>query len=292
VYAIARAGGIVPAQVEPEVGMELLTISAIAIAVVAAIRSTWSPCGVSMLSSLTPLSETGRGNHYWVTFSWFLLGALFGGATLGAVAALGAWVVSVVGLSTSAKAALVLIAALITVASDLGVGGFRLPAHPRQVERTWLDRYRSWIYGLGFGWQLGVGVATYVMSSSVYLMFIAAAATGEPLLAMAIVTMFGLIRGLAILPAARVQTPADLSALHRAIERFRPASRAVAVVAQTGVMAAAATVLGGIPAGVVVAAVFLIVTWMLRDGLEDPAPLLRPQPKPTTGLQPASNPNS
>lgn len=271
--------------------MELLTISAVAIAVVAAIRSTWSPCGVSMLSSLTPLSETGRGNRYWATFAWFLLGAVFGGATLGGVAALGAWIVSITGLSTSARAGLVLVAALVTVASDLGVGGLRLPAHPRQVERTWLDRYRSWIYGLGFGWQLGVGVATYVMSSSVYLMVIAAAATGEPLLALGIVTMFGLIRGLAILPAAKVKTPADLGALHLVVERLRPASRTVAVVAQIGVMAIGATVLGGFPAGVAVAAVFLIVTWILRDGLEDPSPRQRPHTQRSAGLRPASNPN-
>lgn len=270
--------------------MELSTVAAVGIAVVAAIRSTWSPCGVSMLSSLTPLSESGRGNRYWVTFGWFLAGALAGGATLGGVAALGALVIAVTDTSPAASAVLVLIAALITVASDLGVGGFRLPAHPRQVERTWLDRYRSWIYGLGFGWQLGVGVATYVMSSSVYLMVVAAAATGEPLLALGVVTMFGLIRGLAIVPAARVRTPADLGALHRAIERFRPLSRAVAVTAQIAVMATAATVLGGVVAGSVVATIFLVVTWMLRDGLEDPAPRLPERKGPAGGLQPLSNP--
>ena len=183
-----------------------------------------------------------------------------------------------------------MVAALITVASDLGVGGFRLPANPRQVERTWLDRYRSWIYGLGFGWQLGVGVATYVMSSSIYLMVVTAAATGEPLLAMTIVTLFGFLRGLAVLPAFRVRTPADLGRLHRVIERFRPLSRTIAVVTQIGVLAAAATALGGTLSGLAVGAMFLIVTWMLHDGLEDPAPRQRRQPQPGTGLQPLSNP--
>ena len=270
--------------------MELLTVSALGIAVVSAFRGTWSPCGVSMLSSITPLSEKGRGNRYWASVTWFILGAILGGATLGALAALGALIVSATGISATPSAAAVLVAALITVASDLGVGGFRLPANPRQVERTWLDRYRSWIYGLGFGWQLGVGVATYVMSSSIYLMVVTAAATGEPLLAMGIVTLFGLLRGLAVLPAFRVNTPADLTALHRRIERFRPTSRAVAVIAQIGVLATAATVLGGVVAGLVVAAVFLIVTWILHDGLEDPAPRQRKQPaQPATGLQPLSS---
>lgn len=270
--------------------MELLTISAVGMAVVAALRGTWSPCGVSMLSSITPLSESGRGNRYWATVTWFLFGSILGGATLGAVAGLGALLVSATVMSSVASAVLVLVAALITVASDLGVGGFRLPANPRQVERTWLDRFRSWVYGLGFGWQLGVGVATYVMSASVYLMVVAAAATGDPLLAMAIVSLFGLLRGLAILPAARVKTPADLSALHRLIERFRPTSRVVAVVAQIGVLAAAATVLGGALAGLTVAGLFLIVTWLLRDGLEDPLPRqARQATQTTTGLHPLSS---
>lgn len=286
----SRSAGMVPPRSRTEVGMELLTISAVGIAVVAALRGTWSPCGVSMLSSITPLSESGRGNRYWATVTWFLFGAIIGGATLGALAALGALVVSATEMTSTASAVLVLVAGLITVASDLGVGGFRLPANPRQVERTWLDRYRSWVYGLGFGWQLGVGVATYVMSAGVYLMVIAASATGEPLLAMAIITLFGFLRGLAILPAARVRTPADLTALHRLIERFRPTSRAVAVVAQIGVLASAATVLGGVAAGAVVAAVFLTVTWMLNDGLEDPAPRQRKQPtQPATGLHPLSS---
>jgi hypothetical protein len=160
------------------------------------------------------------------------------------------------------------------------------------VERTWLDRYRSWIYGVGFGWQLGVGVATYVMSASVYLMVVAAAATGEPLLAMMIVTLFGFLRGLAVLPAAGVETPADLGKLHRLIERFRPLSRTIAVVTQIGVLAAAATVLGGAVSGMAVGVMFLIVTWILHDGLEDPAPRQGRQPQPATGLQPLSNPPS
>jgi hypothetical protein len=143
------------------------------------------------------------------------------------------------------------------------------------VERSWLDRYRPWIYGLGFGWQLGVGVATYVMSASVYLMVIVAAATGEPAVALVIVTMFGLLRGLAVLPAARVRTPADLGELHRRIERFRPASRVVAIIGQIAVLAAAATVISGWLAGLAVALLCSVLAWAFRSGLSDPAPRVR-----------------
>ena len=239
-----------------------------------------------MLSSITPLSEAGRGHHYWATVSWFLVGSVLGGLTLGALAALGAMAVAGIGLSSSASAALVLAAGLITLASDLGVGGFRLPANPRQVERIWLDRYRPWIYGLGFGWQLGVGVATYVMSASVYLMVVVAAATGEAWLALAIVTLFGLLRGLAILPAAGVRTPADLGRLHRRMERLRPTSRVVALAGQIGVLAVTVAILAGIPAALVVAAALSVAAWAFRGGLSDPVPRVRVPDIPAELAQP------
>ena len=51
--------------------------------VAAAVRSTWSPCGLSMLSTITPFGERGRGHAYRATATWFVVGAAGGGATLG-----------------------------------------------------------------------------------------------------------------------------------------------------------------------------------------------------------------
>jgi hypothetical protein len=255
--------------------MDLLTSLAVMVAAVAAIRGTWSPCGVSMLSSITPLTENGRGNRYWMTVVWFIVGTVLGGMTLGVLAGLGALLVSSLGLSTGPAVAAALVAALVTLASDLSPGGFRLPSNPRQVNRTWLDRYRSWVYGAGFGWQLGVGVATFVMSATVYLMVVLAALTGRPWTAFLIVTGFGLIRGLAILPAAIVRAPADLMRLHRTIERYRPASRALAVTAQIFVVGFAVGFLAVPVAGALAALVLGGVSWSMRARLSDPAPRAR-----------------
>lgn len=255
--------------------MELLTTTTLVVAVVAAVRGTWSPCGVSMLSSITPLTESGRGHRYGSTISWFLFGSVLGGATLGALAALGALLVSTLDLRVAAVSVAAVVGAAVTLASDLGVGGFRLPANPRQVNRSWLDRYRAWVYGIGFGWQLGVGVATFVMSATVYLMVLLAALTGRPLFALVVVTLFGVIRGLAILPAAAVKTPADLMRLHRNIERFRPASRALAVATQVAVVAVALGFVAGPVAGAVAGVGLGALAWRMRGQLKDPAPKVR-----------------
>lgn len=256
--------------------MEILETAAVVAALVAAIRGTWSPCGVSMLSSITPLTESGRGNRYPRTVAWFLVGAVLGGATLGLFAAGGARLVGSLDLSAGAILAAAAIAAVVTLASDLSFGGWRLPSNPRQVNRAWLDTYRSWVYGVGFGWQLGVGVATFVMSATVYLMVVLAALSGRPLFAFVVVTGFGLIRGLAILPAARVRTPADLMSLHQSIERLRPASRALAVATQIAVVGVVLAELTGGPFGVVVAGALAVLAWGMRRGLRDPAPKAAP----------------
>ena len=47
--------------------------------------------------------------------------------------------------------------------------GFGPPFLCRQVNEAWLSKYRPWVYGGGFGWQIGAGVTTYVMTAAVPL---------------------------------------------------------------------------------------------------------------------------
>jgi hypothetical protein len=252
--------------------MTWVVVAGVVVAVTAAVRSTWSPCGASMLSSITPLGERSRGHRYPVTISWFLAGTLAGGATLGSFAAAGAWAMRSVSPEPASIAALVGLAALAAFASDLGIGGFRLPANPRQVNRSWLDEYRPWVYAVGFGWQLGVGVATYVMTGAVYLVVVAAAATADPLVAAAVASLFGVVRGVAILPASRIRHPAELVRLHEGFERLRPSSRVVALI---GIVAVAVLAAGASWGSVVASLTALLlagVAWVFRAGLRDPLP--------------------
>ncbi len=83
-------------------------------------------------------------------------------------------------LSATVTGTVALVAALVAAGSDSGVAGVRLPFHRRQVNERWLDRYRPWVYGAGFGWQIGCGLATYITSAAVYLMIVLGALTGQP----------------------------------------------------------------------------------------------------------------
>jgi MFS family permease len=227
----------------------LLIVLASVIAVAAAIRSTWSPCGLSMLSTITPIAERGRSNRYASTAAWFILGAVLGGATLAVGAALLAAAVAALELSDHVAVGAVAALAALTMASDLQLGGLRLPSHTRQVNETWLDQFRSWVYGGGFGWQIGVGLATYVTTSAVYLMLAVAALTASPLAAFAIVTGFGLVRGLAVLLGRGLTTPARLMALHRRLDELLPTAQRAVVLVQAAVLGVAAAAAWGRVAG-------------------------------------------
>ena len=193
----------------------LLAIAAAVVALAAAVRSTWSPCGVSMLATVTPLAEHGRGHRYRSTASWFVVGGLVGGATLGLVMAALAAGVHAAAPSTLARATLAGTAALVAAAADAQLGGFRLPVHRRQVNERWLDQFRPWVYGAGFGWQIGAGLVTYIKTAAVYLMIVLAALTASPAVALAVGAVFGLGRGLAVLLGRIITSSAALAAFHR-----------------------------------------------------------------------------
>jgi len=232
--------------------LPLLVTLATVVAIAAACRSTWSPCGLSMLSTITPIGERGRNHRYSVTAGWFIAGAVLGGATLGVAGALLAAGVAHLGLSGESRVGITAVVSAVAVASDLRLGGFRLPSHIRQVNETWLDRYRSWVYGGGFGWQIGVGVATYITTAAVYLMVALAALTGSPAAAFAVLTGFGLARGLAVLLGRGLTTPQRMRALHRRLDELLPTAQRFVVAVQVAVLAVAVGVSwGGIPAAVV-----------------------------------------
>jgi MFS family permease len=240
----------------------IVVVLAIMTAAATAVRSTWSPCGLSMLSTVTPLAEAGRGRRWGVTATWFVAGSVLGGLTLGGVMAGLAAVVAVVDPSTTVVLGLATVAALVCAASDLDLFGWHIPFHGRQVNERWLDQYRAWVYGGGFGWQIGVGLATYITTAGLYLMILLAALTGSPGLALAIGAGFGLVRGLAIF-AGRSITGADrLLAVHRRFAALRqPVRLAVVGVLLADAVVAATAWLGiaGLVASVVASVAIVLV---------------------------------
>src|SRR3954451_19599040 len=182
-----------------------------------------------MLSSITPLGERGRNNRFAVAASFFVAGSLLGGAVTGAAVG-GAG--RLVPRQPTVDALVIVALALVGAAFDARVGGLRLPTITRQVDENWLHRYRGWVYGFGFGVQLGTGLATIVSSAAVYLMIVAALLTRSVVLGATIGVVFGLVRGASILLARRVHTPDELRTFHRRLAANARRSVQTGVVAQ------------------------------------------------------------
>ncbi len=218
---------------------EILALAAV-LAVAGAVRSTWSPCGLSMLSSMTPLSERARGHRYAATAAWFVLGAVAGGLTLGLGAAAAAWAVGWAGLSPALAMGFGAVVALACAAMDADIAGPALPHNRRQVNELWFGRYRRWVYASGFGWQIGTGVATYIMTAAVYATVAFGALSADPAGALAVCVAFGAARGLAVLAAWRITTPARLTAFHRRFDALGQPVRWGVVVVQAAVAGTAA----------------------------------------------------
>jgi hypothetical protein len=171
-----------------------------------------------MLASITPLGERGRHSHWSVTVSAFLLGAVGAGALIGAALGL-AGSATVSGSGADVRAVALAVALLAAVALD--AAPWRVPGPRRQVDERWLDRYRGWVYGLGYGAQLGAGIATVVTSAATYVALLAAFLTADPGQGAVIVGAYGTIRGLTPLAGGRVRTPEQLVAFHARLDRAR-----------------------------------------------------------------------
>jgi sulfite exporter TauE/SafE len=203
-----------------------------------------------MLASINPLGERARNQRWGLTYAWYVLGSVAGGATVGGVAGVaGAGVHRLVQPAAGVIAALVVAACVAALAVDLHVGRLRAPTTRRQVNENWLGKYRGWVYGVGFGYQLGLGVVTVVTTASVYLTIVLAFLTGSGWSGVIVGGAFGLARALPLLAVIGVHAPGQLrQVMRRATDQDRIAQQAtLAVVLLVAVVAAGVVV--GTPGG-------------------------------------------
>jgi hypothetical protein len=200
-----------------------------------------------MLASITPLGERGRQSSWGVTAAMHVLGSLAGGAAVGALAGLLGWLalgdvgsLGIVRLQYRFEA----LAATLAAGAAWELAHRRVPGPRRQVDERWLDRYRGWVYGLGYGAQLGTGVTTVVVSSAVWAVPVAAVLSSRPSTGAVIGSVAGGLRGVSVLMAGRVATPQQLMAFHARMRSIERPVRAVALAAQFSLACLAAIAAG------------------------------------------------
>ncbi len=186
-----------------------------------------------MLSSINPLGERGRGQSYWLTATSYVMGSMLGGLLLGASGGAiglllppGEWRFPLIAMSAGLGAVMDLVRR-------------EPPSWRRQVDENWLSRYRGWVYGLGFGFQLGLGVVTIVTSASVYSLFAMTVLSGSVLVSLWAGSLFGLARAVVILLGRNSSDSMSLRAMMRRLQDGLPAARVAVVGSQLLIVGAA-----------------------------------------------------
>jgi hypothetical protein len=177
-----------------------------------------------MLASIHPLGERVRGNRWWLTAVAHIAASALAGALTGA--AVGAVAQLALGGLLRGAPAVVLVIAICGLAAAVDATG-RRPPWPvrRQVDDGWMARYRGWVYGAGFGFQLGLGVVTIVTTAAVPAAWLLALLTASPVAGAAVGLAFGLGRGLPVLANAGVDTPGRLWSFQRRFQAGETAAR-------------------------------------------------------------------
>ena len=167
-----------------------------------------------MLTSITPLGERGRSQRYAVTITAYALGCLLGGATTGALLGL-------LGSLLPALPVLLVGGAACLLAAVADQRGW-LPLGRRQVDEDWLSSYRGWVYGAGFGFQLGLGVVTIVTSAATLALLALALLTQSLAGGLLLGAVFGVARAVPTLLSGRAHTHADLRRVAAGLQRRAP----------------------------------------------------------------------
>jgi hypothetical protein len=195
-----------------------------------------------MLGSITSLGERSRGRNWTGTYLWFFVGAVLGGAVLG---------LTLIALRTVGQVLPQFVVFAIAVALALFVLWAALsnrtpPSLHRQVDHRWLYRYRGWVIGAGFGFQLGVGALTLIPSFALYLLGIFALLGAPTFFLGAAGILYGVLRAVSALPGRWIRSPGELQramAISTRLERYAtPLARLVDVTASAAIALAVTTV--------------------------------------------------
>ena len=199
-----------------------------AVAILGAFRAAFSPCGQSMLASLTPFAEASRGNRWTITAISFSVGAVAAGTCSGLLwSGIGSLLPG--GEWCAVGAVVVLAAALVIDATPLRR---RMPLTKRQVNEDWMATFRGWVYGVGFGAQLGFGFITLVACAAIYATFAIELLSGSVVAGAVIGAIFGATKAAMLLPAGRARDRQSIVALHRRLLRIEPLSVGAVVAAE------------------------------------------------------------
>ena len=179
-----------------------------------------------MLSSIHPFGERSRSNSFGQTAAAHIVGSALGGTALGALGGLvGLLITLTIDPTTTIRTVIVLAATITALALEATQRERLLPSRTRQVDENWIQTYRGWVYGGGWGAELGFGISTIITTALVHLLVVTMMLVGSFPIAILLGTTFGLVRGATVLAASGVDSPERLRSFHQRLDAMRQRSQ-------------------------------------------------------------------
>jgi hypothetical protein len=168
--------------------MSALEAILVALAFVAGLTGTWSPCGFSMIETIGPRGHDGGRSTTAAACATFAVGALAGGViTFGLLGALGAVTHGAGEPLAYGLAAAIAVAAAVAEARGRPI----MPQLRRQLPEHWRHVMPMPVAAGLYGILLGLGFTTFVLTFGVFALAGIAFAVGEPVVGVAIGIGFG-----------------------------------------------------------------------------------------------------
>ncbi len=183
-----------------------------------------------MLSSIHPFGERSRNNTFGRTATAHVVGGALGGTALGVIVGSFGWFLfGLVNVSIETRTVLLLLAAVVALIIEATGSERVLPSRSRQVNENWIQTYRGWVYGGGFGAELGFGISTIITTPLVHLLVVSMVLVDSVGAGAVLGGVFGVVRGATVLTARRVDSPDALRHFHRRLDALRARSRSGAI---------------------------------------------------------------
>jgi hypothetical protein len=217
----------------------VLSVALGAVALVAGLTGTWSPCGFSMVDTLAATGPRGRRGSV-AACATFAVGALAGGlATFAGLSGVGALLDTTGSAATAIAAAAVALAAAVAEARGVRI----VPQIRRQVPEPWRRVMPLPLAAALYGVLLGLGFTTFVLTFAVWALAGIAVALGDVQLGVTMGLAFGVGRALPVVVLAPL---ADRRTAARAVDAMaeRPATLRGLRFADAAALAACALAIG------------------------------------------------
>jgi hypothetical protein len=171
-----------------------------------------------MVETITPVVHGGRRSRWAAFLALHVAGATFAAAAFGAALGGLGWVLR----APWGDAGLAIVVAAAGAYHLRETRGLRLPVPQlrRQVPLWWRSYFplapAAFLYGIG----LGVGFVTYLLHGTLVVVATAAIASGDPLVGVALLAPFGLVRGATAIAARGVRSADASGALVERLARL------------------------------------------------------------------------